>query len=1004
MASEREDMRLVEKALQTGKISHKQYAESLRVRDALEAQGVKKGLVEILADDGALSKKDLEQLDDASLVGQTLGGFLIEAKLGEGGMGAVYRAKQISLGRAVALKVLAPQHGADPEFVGRFVREARSAARLNHPYVVQPLEIGAEKGFHFFAMELCEGGSVASRIDRRGRFPEPDALEVIRAVGLALSYASELGMIHRDIKPDNILFTRTGITKLADLGLAKDRSETHQLTMTGLILGTPNYMPPEQALGKKDLDIRGDIYALGITLFEMVTGRVPFKGDTPLIVMNQHVNEPLPDPRSIVPDLSEDLVRLIRRMTEKDRDLRFRSPRDLVVECERVLGMKPSFNIEETAPPTRAGTRPGGEARRGSPGKAPAAERDAARTLKTEADLAAPRRAPAAQAETRPQGASGAARAAPAKRRSRAEDLAAETMNLPPADRPEAAPPRRAAREKDERATIAIEASRPRRGLRVATAILLLTAVGATVLAARPDLRARALAASRTLYGRLARARPGPSGGNPRPARLAAPAGAAADPYVELGEDEEATAAPELAQGGDAAAAAPAPAPTPPEDTAAEREARRLLDDGDRAEAAGDVPGAIKTFRAALLQYDKTAAVHARQSELLVRTGYLEAIERLGEANYRGALECIASLPPGPSVPAEEEAVRAVCLAGDALRADLETVVRALAAMEATQWADATSLLNDLKARASPPFVKVSGQEVAAMFAFAAASDAAVRGGASAARPLATRLQGDLAKTAFLRSHEAGVRALLARIDVEPRLPQILHASATPAGEPRWRFLYPFARAKAAGLVDPDLLADWHVEKGYFVDDEGLGFKAASDGPKSPPASIEIPFARLDEVEIELAPAKMAAFYFDVGPLQVIVLHREGRIGAAIGKPIIPIVEQAAEGRPRAEKTLSLPKSTAQAAAPVKLDGTYRLRVTFTRGAAAGDAVRAEISVNDAPVLAIGGMGEGSALPPGLFHGRLVFRIHPGIHPNVRVRSVSLAGVPDWPALKNHKK
>src|SRR5262249_16198199 len=153
----------------------------------------------------------------------------------------------------------------------------------------------------------------------------------------------------------------------ADLGLAKDRSESKSLTMTGLILGTPNYMPPEQALGKKDLDIRGDIYALGITLYEMVTGRVPFKGDTPLIVMNQHVNEPLPDPRAIVPELSEDLVRLVKKMSEKERNDRFRSPRELVTEVERILGVKPSFTAPpqpETVaqrPPSRPSTPPAAE-------------------------------------------------------------------------------------------------------------------------------------------------------------------------------------------------------------------------------------------------------------------------------------------------------------------------------------------------------------------------------------------------------------------------------------------------------------------------------------------------------------------------------------------------------------------------------------------------------------------------------------------------------------------
>jgi hypothetical protein len=336
MSADKNERELVDRALRSGLISAAQLSEAVRKQDMLEKAGVAQSLAEILERDGVVSRADLEKAGKDPLEGLQLSGFLVERKLGEGGMGAVYRAKQVSLGRPVALKVLAPRYAKESEFVARFEREARAAARLHHPHVVQPLEIGAEKGYHFYAMEFCEGGSVASRIDKEGPFSEREALEVIRAIGQALAYAAELDMIHRDIKPDNILFTRTGVPKLADLGLAKERGDTG-LTQTGMILGTPNYMSPEQATGKKDLDIRTDIYALGIALFEMLTGTVPFKSDSALVVLNMHMNEPLPDPRKLRPDISDGTLALLKKMTAKSRERRHPGAKELVAECEKLI-------------------------------------------------------------------------------------------------------------------------------------------------------------------------------------------------------------------------------------------------------------------------------------------------------------------------------------------------------------------------------------------------------------------------------------------------------------------------------------------------------------------------------------------------------------------------------------------------------------------------------------------------------------------------------------------
>ncbi|HVY60929.1 MAG TPA: serine/threonine-protein kinase, partial [Planctomycetota bacterium] len=350
---------LVDRALKSGRVSAEQLADAVRKQEILRGAGVRQSLAEILERDGVI-KLDLLASEEPTLVGGAaeagrdpveglaLGGFVVERKLGEGGMGAVYKARQVSLGRPVALKVLSPRHAQDRDFVKRFEREARAAAALNHPHVVQPLEIGAERGYHYYAMEFCEGGSVASRIDAKGRFPEREALEVVKAIAMALGYAAELNMIHRDIKPDNILFTRTGIPKLADLGLAKERGESEQLTMTGMILGTPNYMSPEQALGKKDIDVRSDFYALGITLYEMLTGTVPYKGESALIILNMHVNEPLPDPRELAGGLSDGVVALLRRMTAKRREDRHPDAAALVADCDALLGGRPPASEDAT--------------------------------------------------------------------------------------------------------------------------------------------------------------------------------------------------------------------------------------------------------------------------------------------------------------------------------------------------------------------------------------------------------------------------------------------------------------------------------------------------------------------------------------------------------------------------------------------------------------------------------------------------------------------------------
>jgi serine/threonine protein kinase len=256
-------------------------------------------------------------------------------------MGYVYRAFDVGAREPVALKVLATHHAADREVVARFQRAAVVGAKLALPHVVRVIEFGTYRGIHYLAMELMEGGSVASKIEKNGPFPEDIALDVMRAMTLALDGIAAAGLIHRDLKPENILFKKNGCAKLGDLGLVKGTAgeeDGAELTGTGFIVGTPHYMAPEQALGKRDLDVRTDLYGLGITLFQMLTGRVPFEGPTPVAVLTKHLHEPLPDPRIFNPTLTEGTFALMKRLAAKRRSDRFQTPAEATAAIDALVG------------------------------------------------------------------------------------------------------------------------------------------------------------------------------------------------------------------------------------------------------------------------------------------------------------------------------------------------------------------------------------------------------------------------------------------------------------------------------------------------------------------------------------------------------------------------------------------------------------------------------------------------------------------------------------------
>ena len=292
-------------------------------------------------------------MSEAGLSRSRFGDYQILDELGAGGMGKVYRARDVSLERVVALKVLPAGHAKDPTFVQRFVKEARAAARLNHPNIVQIYNFGSVEGTYYLAMEFVDGRSLGSHLRER-RFTEAEAIGIARQVCKALAVAHAEGLIHRDIKPDNLMLTTRGEVKLVDLGIAKRLDEDQAITQTGHSMGTPHYISPEQIRGQKDIDARADIYSLGATLYHLVTGHTPYQGSSGAVVMSMHLVEPLPDPLQYAPGLSEGFCRVLRKMLAKDRQERYPDVAALEVDLFRLhVGQTPRPN-EPTAPVFRS--------------------------------------------------------------------------------------------------------------------------------------------------------------------------------------------------------------------------------------------------------------------------------------------------------------------------------------------------------------------------------------------------------------------------------------------------------------------------------------------------------------------------------------------------------------------------------------------------------------------------------------------------------------------------
>jgi len=253
--------------------------------------------------------------------GQQLGPYRIINQIGQGGMATVYKAYHAAMDRYVAVKVLPRQFAESKEFMGRFQQEARTIANLEHPHILPVHDFGESGGITYFVMRFLDTGTLKERI-AAGSLSLAEVDRLFTQLADALGYAHQRGVVHRDIKPSNVLVDARGDVFLTDFGIAKLMEGAAQFTATGAITGTPAYMSPEQAQGEK-LDQRSDIYSLGIVLYEMVTGRVPFEAETPLAVILKHMQAPLPLPSSIKPGLSPEIERVLLKALAKDRNDRF---------------------------------------------------------------------------------------------------------------------------------------------------------------------------------------------------------------------------------------------------------------------------------------------------------------------------------------------------------------------------------------------------------------------------------------------------------------------------------------------------------------------------------------------------------------------------------------------------------------------------------------------------------------------------------------------------------
>ncbi len=296
-----------------------------------------------------------------TLLGQQIPGYQLLEKLGQGAMGTVYKARQLSMNRLVAVKVLHPRWAANPDLLQRLTREAHLAARLSHNNMIQAIDVGSAGPLHYFVMELVEGLTLREILEKGKIYEEREAVEIVLQIAQALQHAHRRGLIHRDVKPANIVLTSDGIAKLADLGMARETDDAVLARREkGLAIGTPYYMAPEQIRGRENIDGRADLYALGATLYHLVAGHPPFPYPEVDRVLQAHLEEELTPPDHINQKLSSGLGEVVEFVMNKDRRRRYRNADDLIIDLECLLtGDAPKLARQQMQAATLAGLSEG---------------------------------------------------------------------------------------------------------------------------------------------------------------------------------------------------------------------------------------------------------------------------------------------------------------------------------------------------------------------------------------------------------------------------------------------------------------------------------------------------------------------------------------------------------------------------------------------------------------------------------------------------------------------
>jgi len=338
--------------LELGMTTLERVAEAKQVRARMLEMGMRpRTLGQILFEKGYIEEEQLEVLrrDERQFQGQEqIAGYRLLEKLGGGAMGAVYKARQLSLDRDVAIKILAADLAEDPTFVERFLREAKAVAKLNHPNIISGIDVGESEGVKYFVMEYVDGPTVASLLRRGGAMDEERALLVAQQMARALEHAYRNALVHRDLKPENILITRDGVAKVCDLGLVKWEDAPHAPGESSHRMGTPDYISPEQARGDATVDIRSDLYSLGATLFHMIAGHPPFEAGSASAVMAKHLTE-LPRPlRQLDPSVSPLTEVIVLRLLQKRREDRYQTPTELLQKLDEALK---SLQAQRASPP-----------------------------------------------------------------------------------------------------------------------------------------------------------------------------------------------------------------------------------------------------------------------------------------------------------------------------------------------------------------------------------------------------------------------------------------------------------------------------------------------------------------------------------------------------------------------------------------------------------------------------------------------------------------------------